>query len=75
MSLLDALLCLAAILAPFASWGIYEIQRWFDRRRIRREIKAAGSQSFTIDVCEPGGDDTSFGTITYSDGTKIRGTL
>ncbi len=74
MSLFDALFGFAALLAPFA-WGIYEAQRWFDRRRVRRQLGAAGSQSFTVDVCEPGGDDTSFGTMTLRDGTTIRGCL
>lgn len=55
MSLFDALFGFAALLAPFAGWGIYEAQRWFDRRRVRRQLGAAGSQSFTVDVCEPGG--------------------
>ncbi len=74
MSISKVLAGFAVVFDPFG-FGFSGLQGWLDRRRVRRELKAAGPQSFKVDVCEPGGVDTCFGTMTLRDGTKIRGTL
>lgn len=73
---------LVLLIGNTAYWGVGlggGVRGWLNRRRIRRQLREKAGQSFTVDVCEPGnmlvGDGTRFGTMTFRDGTEIRGTL
>ena len=62
----------------WAYWGHSPdtgLRCWLQRRKVRKQLQAHAGKSFKVDICVPSGNETDFGTMTFSDGTKIRGML